>query len=362
MVSLSFSVKDFKNLFYLNETYYKYCVYIYQYRILYFFRLSFVKRKSFEHLIQNLYWLKNFNICNNDIEHLLCEIEKIKLSSVNSSKKYLYLYDRYLHLVSQISPSSLSVASGPIRTKQKSLFIFAKKIIEDIYENTKMTPFMGFGTLLGAHRHGGFIPFDSDMDFLLLRDDYNQLYDYFSKKYFFIDLNSISPSRKLFDEQKQNKIDCFLRNHPNEIGFCKTMNCIQVIQGTVNSYNIFDFFSLSYFSDTHNVLTIQKYSNSISYKVFNSHNLCEALSIIENEYVKNRDLVSISKTISFGPDNYACYWRSYKDLLSFDDIFPLVKMKFEDSFFYAPRNYNKMLRSCYNFYENMPYDFILEID
>ena len=88
---------------------------------------------------------------------------------------------------------------------------FAKEVVEDIEKNTDIKFWLDGGSLLGAIRHKGFIPWDDDMDFAALRPDYEKLIKYLSEKYIYVD-----SSDWIIGKYPQHVKEC-VEKYPNEI-------------------------------------------------------------------------------------------------------------------------------------------------
>lgn len=111
-----------------------------------------------------------------------------------------------------------------VTVDRKKLWLIQLELMDqllNVCERNNLKVFAVCGTLLGAVRHNGFIPWDDDMDFGMLREDYNKLcelsdqfkYPYFlqttlTEKYFYSDVMRIRDSRFTAIEKKDRTIDC----------------------------------------------------------------------------------------------------------------------------------------------------------
>ena len=117
-------------------------------------------------------------IIKNKSLHQIIE-DKVKHFSVFSKtsrriQALEYQVNGLYELLNYISDISLAnKAKGELR-KLQNADVFLLQLFDRVCKKNNLTYWIDYGTLLGAVRHKGFIPWDDDLDIGMIRDDYNR--------------------------------------------------------------------------------------------------------------------------------------------------------------------------------------------
>lgn len=242
------------------------------------------------------------------------------------------------------------------------------KEIKRICERINIQYYLAFGTLLGAARHKGFIPWDDDADIWMMREDYERFFSYISdhenelypisycsrdktENYPFA-INRVTDLRyKYIDLATQKDIDCgiFVDVYPldfcgnSDREYCKLykkvtrLNMLYFVYTQKKSYGENGQFGFS-----------KKILHGVLHLLYRSpRNLINHIEKKTNEIIYNPKLKGSSKV---GVIVWWAYYKAYDKKL-FDDT---VMINFEDDFFSVPANYQKVLEIIYGDYMKLP--------
>ncbi len=112
-------------------------------------------------------------------------------SSITSLSKKIDTIDKFIKIffsITQIPP-----ATGLLRDIQKAQLQMLKEV-DRICRLNNMSYWLEFGTLIGAVRHKGFIPWDDDIDICMMRDDYEKFIKIFNQQTKIPDLYAVRKS------------------------------------------------------------------------------------------------------------------------------------------------------------------------
>jgi hypothetical protein len=207
----------------------------------------------------------------------------------------------------------------------------------NICEKYDLQYWLDFGALLGSLRHNGFIPWDDDIDIGMMRKDYDK----------FLEVLPQELENTGLDERIDVKID---------ISNVKPIPCIQLlyqknIPGLLAGLDISAYDYIEDISDC-NRETYREIQNVVRTKNRNGLVIYEAVK----DYLE-RFNISYEKQnfVIPGVDGFYEAFPSYKFFTAtYDQIFPLREVKFENRTYTAPNDIRFYLDKLYGNYLDVP--------
>ena len=134
----------------------------------------------------------------------------------------------------------------------------------------------------------------------------------------------------------------------------------QIFYGTsLNSFVSLDVFPFDYYRDDYCFDIHKDYFESLWHKFATLKTHGDVMNYIKKELETNVNIVTKSNTIYFGIDSLASRDNKSESFYSIDKIFPLQKIKFEDTEFYVPNDLDFYIKNELGNYMQWPNGFSL---
>lgn len=278
-----------------------------------------------------------FSLLDNDskFKFLLDKVVNLENSfnkEFDNNKKILDSYHEYFNL---IYLNNNVKAQGILRYIQLQTFEMLKFIVK-LCEKNEITYWLDYGSLIGAIRHNGYVPWDDEIDIGMLRNDY--------EKFVKVILNELEKNPFLRDRINLRILFPPFRNLKSiNLYPAPTIQFVDKMPLANVDIHVLDYLNV----DAYNARKLsenQKFLNLVRKKLTNNIEN-RNYDILEEEYIRAQQEFGISKNES----SLVCYSidDGFRIPTDISDVFPLKKVFFEGVEFYAPNKPIDYLSKAY---------------
>lgn len=263
------------------------------------------------------------------------------------------------YVMRHIQPSSMLPATGALRKAQLFMTEQIADFLTILEKETSLRPFMVCGTLLGAVRHSGFIPWDNDMDFALLPEQYQIFNDYAMNRmiYKYMTRGNFVPIYQTACRTQKEITKLIIANMADvnlSIFYpCDIFSCGGMLRGL----HMADFIPTQYFPSTYSDDDYEanklKFAHMVPDSAISIDYYNAAMNAIHGTSTTkpqtSHDKIASPAEIA-GFSHYCTKsfgGKHYFPLLNINDVLPLQKLKFEGYEFWAPANPHAYLTKQY---------------
>lgn len=249
-------------------------------------------------------------------------------------EKIEQLQEQIEYFKSHVDIRKMKPATGSLRTRQLEWVKASAEFFAKI-EGLGINPILYGGNLLGLVRHNGFIPWDDDMDFALIRDEYEKLKE-FCRQHIYDADSGADQSYKDVPKGMENYVygeryHFFFINKHSGCGH----------------YTGMDFFSLDYYAEDYTFRMLKNYADKYRKGLIELTSDVEKLRYVKLALEQNeQNTVKESNHIFFGIDNMEFMQAQYpkEQFIPREVIFPLKRALFEGEYFWIPNDAEELLR------------------
>lgn len=232
--------------------------------------------------------------------------------------------------------------------------------IHEVCQKIGVKYFLAYGSLIGAVRHKGFIPWDDDMDICMLREDYEKLQDY-------LIANPDERYEVMSYKNNLNYVYPFMKVQDNQTYLLEEDVRIDSNMGIyVDIFPVDGYEDDSVFKDKMTRLIKKRQLSCYTFKgITNTKSILNSLiryiSVIifyftnTNKYIRGIDELAQSRKVDdYELVDYLIYKDMNKPVWKREWLNQTITGVFEGKEFMIPKNYHEILTSDYGDYTQLP--------